>query len=115
MIIGKDAKIVGDDNLLNGTDRVVDCINQIAEDYLLNREEAEKIIDSLEDKLSGGILKDMYASGDRKQFARKLMIEDVEKQVKKRKPISIPSNQEMVASLKEVLEEVSDEMAFQLS
>lgn len=59
MIIGKDAKIVGDDNLLNGTDRVVDCINQIAEDYWLNKEEAEKIIDSLKDKLSGGILKDM--------------------------------------------------------
>ena len=96
--------------------RIIENVfQQIAEDYLLNKEEAEKIIDSLEDKLSGGILKDMYASGDRKQFARKLMIEDVEKQVKKRKPISIPSNQEMVASLKEVLEEVSDEMAFQLS
>lgn len=90
--------------------RIIEKVFQeLANDYLLNQKEAENIVDALRDDLSSGTLKDMFASSDHKQFAKKLLIKHIEKEVKKRKKIVMPSDKEMQKTLREVLEEMADE------
>lgn len=83
---------------------------QIADEYLLSQMEAENIIDELKEDLNGKMLKDMFASGSRRTFAYKLLIGPVEKEVQKRKKVSMPSEKEMERSLREVLEEIAGEL-----
>lgn len=92
---------------------VEEVFTQLAEDYLLNKKEAENIIDKLKDKLTGKLLKDMFASSDRERFAKNILEPLVEEEVKKRKVIRIPSAMEMSNGLREVLEELSDEVCLQ--
>ncbi|MGX6444025.1 hypothetical protein ACWM35_12490 [Neobacillus sp. K501] len=86
---------------------------KLAEDYLLNQREAERIIDHLKNDLTGSTLKEMFASPDRIEFARNLLIKHVESEVSKRKKIIIPSQDEMGSALKSVLEEMSDNLALE--
>lgn len=86
------------------------AFGKMAEDYLLNQKEAEHIIDNLKDILDGKLLKDMYESSDREKFAKKLLEKPVKNEVKKRQRISMPSMEDMEVSLKEVLEEIADNM-----
>ena len=87
---------------------IEDVFQKMSVDYLLNQNEAENIIDEVKGDLSGGILKDMFASSDRKRFAENLLVDHVEKEVKQRKKIFLPSDEEMQKSLKNVLEEMVD-------
>lgn len=80
----------------------------LAVDYLLNQKEAEKSVDSLQAKLDGKILKDMFASTNRKEFANDLLNPIIENEVNKRKKIQLPSIGEFSNSLKEILEEIAD-------
>lgn len=92
--------------------RIIENVfTQMAEDYLLNQEEAENIVDNLKDVLNGSTLKDMFASSNRKEFAHELLIDNIEREVKKREKIQLPTQEEMVRGLREVLEEISEEMA----
>lgn len=96
--------------------RIIEKVfTQLAEDYLLSQEEAEKIIDSLKGELTGTTLKDMFASSDRKAFARKMLIKHIEPEVVKRKKIKMPSDEEMQKSLKELLEDIADGMEKEVS
>lgn len=79
----------------------------MAEEYLLGKNEAEKCIDKLRDKLDGKKLKDMFASDNRKQFARDLLTPIVETEIKKRAKIIVPSEEQMAIALKAVLEDIS--------
>lgn len=88
--------------------RIESVFTKLAEDYLLNKKEAEKIIDRLGDKLTGGLLKDMFASSDRDLFATNLLKPLVEDQVKNRQVIKMPSDAQMVNGLRLVLEELAD-------
>lgn len=81
---------------------------ELAVDYLLNQKEAEKAVDRLGEKLGGKILKDMFASKDRKKFAKELVTPIVENEVSKRKHIQELTAEEMTRGLKEVLEDISD-------
>lgn len=83
---------------------------QLAEDYLLSADEAEAIVDKLKIILTGTVLKDMFASSDRRNFARKLLIDPIEEVVKKRKKITMPSEPQMQEALKVVLEDIADKM-----
>lgn len=91
--------------------RIIEKVfTQLAEDYLLSQKEAEKIIDSLKDELTGSTLKDMFASSNRKDFARKMLVRHIEPEVAKRKKISMPTDGDLQRSLKEVLEEIADNL-----
>ena len=81
----------------------------LAEDYLLNQKEAEKSIDKLSEQLDGTLLKDMFASDNREEFARSILVPIVENEIKKRKHIGTVSDEVMLDSLKMVLEEISEE------
>ena len=81
----------------------------IANAYLLNQKEAEKCVDRLSEKLTGKVLKDMFACEDRASFARDLITPIVEKRVSQRESIKLPSNEQMIDSLRDILEEIADE------
>ena len=88
--------------------KIEDVFTKLSEDYLLNKKEAEKIIDRLGNKLTGSLLKDMFASSNRDLFAKNLLIPLIEDQVKNRQVIKMPSDDQMVYGLRMVLEELSD-------
>lgn len=83
---------------------------QLAEDYLLNQKEAENVTGKLSNKLSAKTLRDMFESDDRRVFAEVLLIDEIEKEIAKRKMITLPSEKNMQESLKEVLEELATEL-----
>ena len=86
----------------------------IAIDYLLNQSEAEKAVGLLSGDIDGSTLKDMYASHNRKNFARNLILPNVETVVKKRKHIVLPNQDAMVRGLRRVLETIADEQGIAL-
>lgn len=91
--------------------RIIEKVfTQLAEDYLLSQDEAERIIDSLKEELTGSTLKDMFASSNRKEFARKMLVRHIEPEVAKRKRIKMPSDEALQKSLREVLEDIADNM-----
>lgn len=90
--------------------RIIEKVFQsLATDYLLNQTEVENIVDALKNDLTGRTLKDMYASTDREKFAKDLLIGHIEREVKKRKRIVMPSEEEMQMTLRTILEEIADE------
>lgn len=94
--------------------KIVETVfTELAEDYLLNKKEAENTIDKLKDKLTGKVLKDMFASSNRTVFAKTILEPLVEEEVKSRNLVRIPSEVEMSNGLREVLEELSDEICLQ--
>lgn len=89
--------------------RIIEKVfGELAIDYLLNQKEAEKSVDRLGEKLDGKLLKDMYATEDRKAFTQKFIAPIIENEVSKRKHVSALSDEEMTRGLKEVLEEIAD-------
>ena len=51
----------------------------------------------------------MYASSDRKKFARELLVPIIEEIIGKRKYVKALTDEEILRGLREVLEEISDE------
>lgn len=88
---------------------IENVFQEIAVDYLLNQKEAEKVVDELKSDLTGGTLKDMFASSDRKKFAKNLLIRHVETEVSKRKKVAMPSQEDMQKGLRKVLEGLADQ------
>lgn len=64
---------------------IEDNFKDLATDYLLNKKEVENIVESLGKKLSGDMLKDMFASDNKNLFAKKLLKPIIEFEVRKRK------------------------------
>ena len=82
--------------------------SKLSVDYLLNKEEAENVIDDLKEDLTGSTLKDMFADDDKEEFARDLIIPHIENVVRNRKKIKLPTEKQMFEELKNILEEISD-------
>ena len=89
---------------------IQDVFIDMASEYLLSNKEAEKSVDKLQDILDGKMLKNMFASDDRRQFARDMLIPIIEKEVSKREIIREPSTEQMINCVKAVLEEINDTM-----
>ena len=82
--------------------------SELSVDYLLNKEEAESVIDNLKEDLTGSTLKDMFADDDQEEFARDLILPHIESIVKNRKRIKLPTEKQMCQELRIVLEEIAD-------
>ncbi len=83
--------------------------SQLAFDYLLNEEEAKKVIDKFKEKDIPDVLRDMFASNDRNVFAKNLFESNIIEIVKNRKKIILPSNEKLIQELGVVLEELDEE------
>lgn len=77
---------------------------ELAADYLLNKDEAKKVIQDFQKKDLPDTLRDMYASNNRKGFARRLLEPLMEKLAKNRKLIQLPSDKEILQTDKEILQ-----------
>lgn len=84
---------------------------RLATDYLLNQKEAEKVADALKDLLDGSTLKEMYSCSDREEFAVNLLTPIIEDEVALRRVIHMPTNEQMTWGVRNVLEEISDQVA----
>lgn len=93
-------------------DRMVKIIqtvfSEMASEYLLNQKEAEKAVDKLREKLDGKTLKNMYASKNRSDFARTLLRPIIEEEISCRPVIHSVTQNQMMKSVREVLEEIAD-------
>ena len=84
--------------------------SNLAVDYLLNQKEAENIVNVLQYRLDGGTLKDMFASDNRGEYARRILIPMIEAEVSVREKIKLPTVDQFTNSLKTVMEELADTM-----
>ena len=73
-------------------------------DYLINEEEGTQIAEALKGELIGDVLKDMYASEDRTQFARNLMEPLFVAETSQRSPIVVPTEEELRYQMKQMLQ-----------
>ena len=109
---GKVSDAVVGEFIEDDADEMVNIIQKeftnLASEYLLNNKEAEKSVDKLKDQLDGKTLKDMFASENREEFARSLLIPIVENEISKRKVIHNLSPDQVFNSIRMVLEEISD-------
>lgn len=72
-------------------------------DYLINEEEGNRLVDNLSSVLIGDVLKDMYASDDRKQFAKDLIEPLFIEEANNREKIITPTEEELRYSMKDNL------------
>ena len=110
-VAGKAATAVTDEFIEDDANEMVRIIESefanLANDYLLNQTEAEKVVDGLSKSIDGATLKDMYAESNRERFARDLIKPHIEAIVKNREIIRLPDNMQMVQGLRFILEENS--------
>lgn len=97
-----------DDDADEMVEIIQDVFTDMASEYLLSNKEAEKSVDSLKDMLDGKTLKDMFASSDRKTFAKNLLTPIIENETAKREFIHNLSSEQMILSIRIVLEELND-------
>lgn len=111
-VAGKASNALLDEYIEDDADEMVRIIEhsfqELATDYLLNQKEAEHIVSKLSDKLSGGTLKDMFASSNRKEFANNLLVPIIENETLTREKISVPNEEQMQTAIRQVLEEIAD-------
>ena len=79
---------------------------ELATDYLLNKDEAEKVVKELKEKDLPNTLRDMYASKNQEDFARRSLQPLMEKQAKNKKLVLLPSDQEVLQKTGQVIEEM---------
>jgi len=90
-------------------DIIEGSFKQYAVDYIINEKEATQISDSLKEVLTASKLKDMFESSDRTNFANRLLEPYFEAVAKKRPKITLPSEDQQIEALREILEEIYDE------
>ena len=81
----------------------------VANEYLINKKEADKAVSKLQDKVDGSLLKDMYASLSRRSFARNLIEPIIELIASEREKIILPTEKQMFNELNIILEEIATE------
>lgn len=109
---GKASSMAMDAMLVDDSKEMLDIIGKVfstlAEDYLLSEQEGNEIMEKLQEKLIIDALRDMYQSKNHEKFARNLVEPLIIETVKKRKRIllvDLPTNEQLVDEIEEVLEE----------
>lgn len=96
-------------------DQMIEIIQEVfavlAEEYLTTQAGAEEIVVQLQSVLTGGLLKDMYASSDRDTFAREMLEPLFMEELQERPYIKLPSSQQMQYGLRLALEDIADQAA----
>ena len=73
-------------------------------EYLIDEEEGSRIAESLKSVLVGDVLKDMYASENRNQFARELIEPLFVNETVQRSAIVVPTTEEIRYHIKQMLQ-----------
>lgn len=86
---------------------VEQLFGQLAEDYLLSEIEAKAVIDEFQQRDLVGTLRDMFASSDRLEFARSVLEPLIEKRMRQRQQIQLPSNQAVIKTTGTIIERLA--------
>ena len=110
MITGKVTDLFAEDD----ADEMIETISlefeSMAEEYLLNEEEAGSIVEELNQTINANILKDMFASSSREVYAREVILRPIFNEItENRTVIELPTEEEYQEELIEVMEEIYDE------
>lgn len=81
---------------------------ELVENYLLTQKEVEHVTDHLGESLNGECLKIMFSCSDKNDFAKKLIIPHIEKEISRRKIVILPNIDAMEYGLKLWIEEQPD-------
>ena len=76
----------------------------LCSEYLISEDEGTHIADALKGELIGDVLKDMYASENRTQFARDLMEPLFVAETSLRSPIVVPTTEELRYQMKQMIQ-----------
>lgn len=82
----------------------------LAQEYLLNKNEVEKITDRLSEVLSAGKLKEMFATKDQRVFSKDMLTEIIESIILSREKVYTPTQAQMQKSVVDVLEKAYDDL-----
>ncbi len=110
--IGVDAVVdlIAEDDADEMLDIIQMEFQNLAEEYLLNTDEAEHVSTSLQSKLNAGKLKDMFSSGNHHSYAREIIEPVIKAEIKKREMVVLPDDETITEGLIDTLEEIFDEM-----
>lgn len=110
MATDKIADLIAEDDAEEMINIISTVYASMAEEYLLNEEEATSIIDRLNQTIDAGVLKDMYASSNREAYAREVILRSIFNEVaENRAVIEIPTEEQYQETLIDVMEEIYDE------
>lgn len=101
------------DNFIEDDAKEMLCIvesvfGDLASDYLLNEQEAKIVIEKIQSLDLPDLLRDMYASSNRRDFAKNKIEPMMEQIAKNRSRVKLPSNQQLVTATSHVIEELID-------
>jgi hypothetical protein len=89
--------------------RIVEKIfGDLAFDYLLMESEAKTVIENLQEQDLPDILRDMYASSNRKQFISEILKPLIIEQLKNREVVTLPSNEKIIQKTGQIIEKLAD-------
>ena len=103
------ADLIAEDDVNEMIDIISEEYSRIATDYLLSQDEGERVSVLLQNKIDGKLLKDMFASKDRKAFAASIIEPIIAEEANNREKIILPSADEYTEAMIDVLEAISDE------
>lgn len=83
-------------------DIVTEEFQKLSEEYLVSENEADAIVESIKDIFTAKVLQDMFASDDRNKYAYDLMKPYFDKEIEKREKISLPSEEELRLTYKDM-------------
>lgn len=81
----------------------------MADEFIISQSEAEQIADILKERIDGTLLKDMYASDYRYNFAREILQPVFEEVTAQREQIILPNPEEMLDGMRFLLENMADD------
>ena len=102
--LGFSAFIIEDAEIM--LDIIEEEFYKLCEEYLITEEEGVMIADKIGSLFTPDVLKDMYASKDKHEFAREKLISMFEETITTREKIEIPTDSEMRYELKDSLKGV---------
>ncbi len=77
------------------SDIIANVFTELSQEYLVTEDEASQISDSIQEKLQGDVLKDMFASKDRESYARSIEEPLFSEVASNRSEIDIPSTYQL--------------------
>lgn len=104
------ADLIAEDDADEMLDIIQMEFQNLAEEYLLNIDEAEHVSAELQSKLDLGKLKEMFASDNHHSYARDIIEPVIKTEVSKRTRIVLPDDKTITEGLVNTLEEIYDDM-----
>ena len=99
-----------DDDAVEMIEIISGVFPNLAEEYLLNNYEMEKVIDKLGLILNNKELQNMFSKKDREKYAEDIILPLIEEQVNKRPVVFLPDPDQLIDTAVEIMETMPDDM-----